>query len=99
MTDFQPKQFVLAGIVMKLLISGEQTGGLFCLLENRSAGQTKTPIHVHAHDDETIYVVEGHLTAVLATQDSTSEWWELGAHVTGRREDTKAEIARPNPDG
>jgi quercetin dioxygenase-like cupin family protein len=38
---------------------------LFCLFENRSDGETKTPIHVHADDDETIYVVEGQLTAVV----------------------------------
>lgn len=65
MTDLEPKEFVLAGVVMKRLVSGEQTNGLFCLFENRSDGQTKTPIHVHADDDETIYVVEGRLTAIV----------------------------------
>ena len=61
MTDLEPKEFVLAGVVMKRLVSGEQTEGSFCLFENRSDGQTKTPIHVHADDDETIYVIEGQL--------------------------------------
>jgi mannose-6-phosphate isomerase-like protein (cupin superfamily) len=65
MRDSEPREFVLAGVVMKRLVSGEQTNGLFCLFENRSDGQTKTPIHVHANDDETIYVVEGQLTAVV----------------------------------
>jgi mannose-6-phosphate isomerase-like protein (cupin superfamily) len=65
MTDSEPREFVLAGVVMKRLISGEQTGGMFCLFENSSDGQTKTPIHVHTNDDETIYVVEGHMTAVV----------------------------------
>ena len=65
MTDREQKEFVLAGVVMKRLVSGEQTEGSFCLFENRSDGQTKTPIHVHADDDETIYVVEGQLTAVV----------------------------------
>ena len=65
MTDPEPKEFVLAGVVMKRLLSGEQTGGQFCLFENRSGGRTQTPIHVHADDDETIYVIEGQLTAVL----------------------------------
>jgi mannose-6-phosphate isomerase-like protein (cupin superfamily) len=65
MADLQPKEFVLAGVVMKPLVSSEQTEGQFCLLENSSGGQSKTPIHVHAHDDETIYVIEGHLTAIL----------------------------------
>ena len=71
MTDLEPKQFVLAGVVMKRLVSCEQTGGLFCLFENRSGGQTKTPIHVHANDDETIYVVEGQLTAIVDGETRT----------------------------
>jgi mannose-6-phosphate isomerase-like protein (cupin superfamily) len=59
------KEFVLAGIVMKCLLSGEQTAGQFCLFENKSNGNTKTPIHVHAKDDETIYIIEGELTVVI----------------------------------
>lgn len=71
MADFEPKEFVLAGVVMKRLVSGEQTGGLFCLFENRTDGQTKTPIHVHANDDETIYVVDGQMTAIVDGQVRT----------------------------
>ena len=59
------KEFVLAGIIMKRLLSGEQTGGQFCLFENSSGGNTRTPIHVHASDDETVHILEGELTAVL----------------------------------
>jgi glyoxylate utilization-related uncharacterized protein len=62
------KEFVLAGVVMKRLLSGEQTAGQFCLFENRRDGGTKTPIHVHAKDDETVYVIEGELTAVIDGQ-------------------------------
>jgi quercetin dioxygenase-like cupin family protein len=65
MTDSEPKEFVLAGVVMKRLVSGEQTEGRFCLFENRSGGRTGTPIHVHADDDETVYVIEGTLTAAV----------------------------------
>ncbi|UWU15481.1 cupin domain-containing protein [Rhizobium sullae] len=59
------KEFVLAGVVMKRLLSGEQTAGQFCLFENNSGGNTRTPIHVHARDDETVYIIEGELTAVI----------------------------------
>ena len=65
MANPEPREFVLAGVVLKPLVSGEQTDGQFCLLENRSGGQTKTPIHVHARDDETVYIIEGQLTAIL----------------------------------
>jgi mannose-6-phosphate isomerase-like protein (cupin superfamily) len=65
MTDVESMEFVLAGVAMKRLVSGKQTDGAFCLFENRSDSQTKTPIHVHANDDETVYVVEGQLTAIV----------------------------------
>jgi mannose-6-phosphate isomerase-like protein (cupin superfamily) len=65
MAGSEAKEFVLAGVVMKRLVSGEQTEGAFCLFENRTDGQTATPIHVHADDDETVYVIEGQLTAVV----------------------------------
>jgi mannose-6-phosphate isomerase-like protein (cupin superfamily) len=65
MSDIDSKEFVLAGIIMKRLLSGEQTAGQFCLFENRSDGNTRTPIHVHAWDDETVYIIEGELTAVI----------------------------------
>jgi mannose-6-phosphate isomerase-like protein (cupin superfamily) len=65
MSDIDRKEFVLAGIVMKRLLSGEQTAGQFCLFENRSDGNTRTPIHVHAEDDETLYIIEGELVALI----------------------------------
>ncbi len=68
MDNIGSKTFVLAGIVMKRVLSGEQTAGQFCLFENRSDGNTSTPIHVHARDDETVYVMEGELTAVTDGQ-------------------------------
>ena len=65
MSDTDIKEFVLAGVVMKRLLSGGQTAGQFCLFENSSGGNTRTPIHVHAQDDETVYIIEGELTAVI----------------------------------
>ncbi|MBB3453486.1 mannose-6-phosphate isomerase-like protein (cupin superfamily) [Rhizobium sp. BK313] len=68
MSDIDSKEFVLAGVVMKRLLCGEQTAGQFCLLENKSGGNTRTPIHVHAKDDEAVYVIEGEMTAVIDGQ-------------------------------
>jgi len=65
MSEIDRKEFVLAGVVMRCLLSGEQTAGQFCLLENESNGNTRTPIHVHANDDETVYIIDGELTAVI----------------------------------
>ena len=57
------KEYVLAGVLMKKLLSGADTGGQFCLFENRSDGASRTPVHVHADDDETIYMMEGEMQA------------------------------------
>src|SRR5262249_54791111 len=46
MSSKMTKAFVLAGIVMKRLLSGQPTAGQFCLFENKSDGNTRTPIHV-----------------------------------------------------
>ncbi|AGB73919.1 MULTISPECIES: cupin domain-containing protein [Rhizobium] len=71
MTENNIKTFVLAGVAMKRLLSGEETNGQFCLFENRSDGNTKTPIHVHADDDETIYMIDGALTAIIDRKEHT----------------------------
>lgn len=63
-TMTEPKEFLLSGVAMKRLVCGEQTNGSLCLFENRSEGHTTTPIHMHSHDDETVYVIEGQLTAI-----------------------------------
>ncbi|RAX41090.1 cupin domain-containing protein [Rhizobium tropici] len=65
MTQNTTKTFVVAGVAMKRLLSGAKTNGQFCLFENRSDGNTRTPVHVHAEDDETIYMIEGELTAII----------------------------------
>lgn len=56
---------------MKRLLSGTETNGQFCLFENRGDGNTRTPIHVHADDDETIYMIEGELTAIIDRKEHT----------------------------
>ena len=50
---------------MKCLLSGDETAGQFCLFENRRGGNTRTPIHAHARDDETVYIIDGELTAMV----------------------------------
>ena len=38
-----------------------ETGGAFLLLEDRMEGGKVTPLHLHPHEDEAIYVLEGEL--------------------------------------
>lgn len=64
-TRDQP-EFILAGVLMKQLLGGLDTSGTFSLFENRSEGVSRTPIHVHTDDDETIYVMKGEMQAIIA---------------------------------
>ena len=64
-------QFVLAGVLMKQHLSSAQTNGSFSLFENRSGGSTETPIHVHAYDDETLYMLEGEMQAIVSGEENS----------------------------
>ncbi|AXC10087.1 putative conserved protein, contains double-stranded beta-helix domain [Acidisarcina polymorpha] len=64
-------EFILAGVLMKQQLSGKDTSGTFSLFENRSGGQSKTPIHVHANDDETLFIMEGEMKALIAGEEQT----------------------------
>ena len=68
MTQLQPTEFDFVGVRMKLLLSGVDTGNQFALLKNSSAGISQTPVHIHADDDETLYMMEGEMQAVIAGQ-------------------------------
>lgn len=40
-------------------VTGEDTGGAFALVENHNPPGVGIPMHLHRHEDETFYVVEG----------------------------------------
>jgi quercetin dioxygenase-like cupin family protein len=42
-----------------VLISGKQTGGRFAVIETRERCDATPPRHIHAHEDEIVYVLEG----------------------------------------
>jgi mannose-6-phosphate isomerase-like protein (cupin superfamily) len=46
-------------------VSGEETGGRFCLVEFLQPPGEWTPLHVHSDSDQTQYVLEGELTVYL----------------------------------
>lgn len=56
----------LKGETSRCFLAGEQTGGLFSLTESvMRPGSEQAPLHVHSREDETFYVVEGHITAIV----------------------------------
>ncbi|MBA3415591.1 MAG: cupin domain-containing protein [Chloroflexia bacterium] len=44
------------------MVSGADTGGRLAILELREVAGQEPPRHVHAHEDEIVYVQEGRLT-------------------------------------
>ena len=47
------------------LVTGEETGGRMALVELHEVAGREPPRHVHAHEDEIVYVREGRLTIYL----------------------------------
>ena len=51
--------------VGSLCLSGEDTGGAYCLLEVGLAPGISVPRHTHAHEDESYYVTSGELEVIV----------------------------------
>jgi mannose-6-phosphate isomerase-like protein (cupin superfamily) len=56
------KAYWFYGDLVTVLVSGEETGGRFCLLEFLQPPGEWTPLHVHKRSDETHFVLEGEAT-------------------------------------
>ncbi|WP_420138320.1 cupin domain-containing protein [Sphingomonas sp.] len=60
---FQEEHYLFAGVVMTILISGEETGGRYALLVSRVPAGHATPPHLHDIETEISVVLKGALTA------------------------------------
>ena len=47
------------GIPMWIKLSGEDTGGTYAIMEDRTPAQQGPPLHRHLREDESFYVIEG----------------------------------------
>jgi quercetin dioxygenase-like cupin family protein len=56
------------GSSTELKIAGEQSGGDWAVVEWRIRAGDEPPIHTHTREDETVYVLEGAITAFVADQ-------------------------------
>jgi quercetin dioxygenase-like cupin family protein len=59
---------------MTVKVSGEDTGGALTLIEWTAPRGAGPPIHVHEHEDETFWVLEGQVRAVCGDGQ-----WEIPA--------------------
>ena len=56
------------GSSTELKISGEQSGGDWAVVEWRVRAGDEPPIHTHTREDETVYVLDGAITAFVGDQ-------------------------------
>ena len=56
------------GTSTELKLAGEQSGGDWAVVEWRLSAGDEPPIHTHTREDETLYVVEGAITAYVGDQ-------------------------------
>jgi quercetin dioxygenase-like cupin family protein len=53
----------------RILVDGEPSEGRFSLLEMTGASGDMPPLHIHHDEDETFYVLEGHLELHIAGRE------------------------------
>lgn len=53
------------GSNVKVLISGKDTGGQFCMMDFRSPPGRSTPLHVHEREEETIHMLAGEMEVTV----------------------------------
>ena len=56
------------GTSTELKLAGEQSGGDWAVVEWRLCAGDEPPIHIHTREDETLYVLEGAITAYVGDE-------------------------------
>jgi quercetin dioxygenase-like cupin family protein len=57
-----------SGSTAELKLAGEQSGGDWAVVEWRVRAGDEPPIHTHTREDETVYVLDGSITAYVDGQ-------------------------------
>src|SRR6516225_10220321 len=61
----RPKRYYLDVALGSILLSGEDTGGAYCLLDLKVAPGKGVPRHTHTREDEALFVLSGELEATV----------------------------------
>ena len=57
-----------SGSSAELKLEGEQSGGAWAVVELRVRAGEEPPLHTHTREDETLYVLDGAITAYVGDQ-------------------------------
>jgi quercetin dioxygenase-like cupin family protein len=66
-----PKRYYFDVALGSILLSGEDTGGAYCLLDLRVAPGKGVPRHTHTREDEALFVLSGELEATVGDKTFT----------------------------
>src|SRR5215471_19451755 len=64
----KPKRYYFDVALGSILLSGEDTGGSYCLLDMRVAPGKGVPHHTHTREDEALFVLSGELEATVGDE-------------------------------
>ena len=64
----KPKRYYFDVALGSILLSGEDTGGAYCLLDLRVAPGNGVPRHTHTREDEAIFVLYGELEVAVGDE-------------------------------
>jgi mannose-6-phosphate isomerase-like protein (cupin superfamily) len=63
-----PRVFMFLGVRMKILLSSADTGGMFSLVEGIMPPGGDGGLHIHLHENESMYLLEGELEVSIGEQ-------------------------------
>jgi quercetin dioxygenase-like cupin family protein len=64
----KPKRYYFDVALGSILLSGEDTGGAYCLLDLRVAPGIGVPRHTHTREDEALFVLSGELEVIVGDE-------------------------------
>ena len=64
----KPRRYYFDVALGSILLSGEDTGGAYCLLDMRVAPDKGVPRHTHTREDEALFVLSGELEATVGDE-------------------------------
>src|SRR5215813_189257 len=67
----KPKRYYFDVALGSILLSGEDTGGAYCLLDMRVAFGKGVPRHTHTREDEALFVLSGELEVTIGDETFT----------------------------
>ena len=68
----------MQGCLLRMKVTGHDTGGAYALMESVALPGAGDPLHIHAEEDEALYVLEGEIDVQI---DGRSSRLGAGAYV------------------